>query len=447
MITETDVIVIGGGIGGAIAARELQHRGVRTVLLEARDRLGGRAYTPIVNGERTDLGGQNVHWSEPFIWAEIGRYRLDVTPTPAFETYAVREGERTYRYTAREGFAQMVSGLSAFAGDFPSAFPQPYRPTLRPELVARFDGLSIEDRLSQLDVSVDEARWLRPYFGMISGGTPAEGSAAWIAFLTAWAGGVPEMLRTRSGFRVVGGVQSLVERIVADSGADVRFDSAVTSVRDEGDRVVVTDSTGAQYVADVAIVATPGNVLPTIDFPTGLSDAKLATSRAGTQTPNAFVKLFALIEGPVDSLYLQRYDYENHPLIHVRRDLVREDGLTQVVAFSVDPTLDHSDARAVAALFSELIDVPVERINDVVAYDWVGDPYSRGGTAFVRPGRYGILDDILAPEGRVVLAVSDFQYGGYNAAVERGYVAASDAMRIRATAPVAPAEPPAPFTA
>jgi monoamine oxidase len=214
----------------------------------------------------------------------------------------------------------------------------------------------------------------------------------------------------------------------------VRLGTVVSSIRDDGDRVVVTDTTGDEYVADAAIVATPGNVLSTIDFPAGLSDAKLGTSRAGTQTPNAFVKLFALVEGPVDSLYLQRVDYENDPLIHVRRDLVRADGLTQVVAFSVDPTFDHTDKRAVAALFSELIDVPVERIADVVSYDWVGDPFSQGGTAFVRPGRYGILEDILEPEGRVVFAVSDFQYGGYNAAVERGYVAASDAMRIRAGA-------------
>lgn len=435
MTVHADAIVIGAGLSGAIAARELQHRGVRTLLLEARDRLGGRAYTPLINGERTDLGGQNIHWSEPFIWTEISRYRLTVTPTPAFETYAIREGDTTSRYSAREGFAQMVSGLTAFVGDFPAAFPQPYRPTLLKGEIARVDGLSIKDRLEQVRVSEEEARWLTPFFGMISGGVPAEASAAWIAFLTAWAGGVPEMLRTRAAFRVVDGLQSLVESVVADSGAQVRLATPVSSVRDDDGRVVVTSVDGEEFVAEVAIVATSGNTLADIDFPSGLSESKLATSRRGTQTPNAFVKLFALVDGPVESIYLQRVDYETHPLIHVRRDLQRRDGLTQVVAFSVDPHLAHADKRAMADLFAATIDVPVERIVDIVAYDWAADPYSRGGTAFVRPGRYSILDEVLAPEGRVVLAISDFQYGGYNAAVERGFLAASDAMRIRATSP------------
>ena len=39
-----DAVVVGGGLGGAIALRELQSRGLRCVLLEARDRLGGRAW-------------------------------------------------------------------------------------------------------------------------------------------------------------------------------------------------------------------------------------------------------------------------------------------------------------------------------------------------------------------------------------------------------------------
>ncbi len=405
------------------------------MLVEARERLGGRAYTPNVHGERTDIGGQNIHWSEPFIWTEVSRYRLDVTPTPAFETYAIREGGTTRRYSALEGFTQMVSGLTAFVGDLPAAFPQPYRPTLRKGEITRFDDLSIQDRLDRIRLSADEARWLKPYFGMIAGGEPAQASAAWIAFLTAWAGGVPEMLRTRAAFRVVDGLQSLVESVVSDSGAEVRLGAPVASILDEQGRVVVTTAEGDELVADVAVVATTGNTLAAIDFPSGLSEAKLGTSRRGTQTPNAFVKLFALVRGPVEAIYLQRPDYEAHPLIHVRRDLPRADGLTQVVGFSVDPRLNLSDTRSLASLFADAIDVPVERIEDVVAYDWVADPFSRGGTAFVRPGRYSMLDEILAPEGRVVLAISDFQYGGYNAAVERGYLAASDAMRILATAP------------
>lgn len=434
MTEKFDAVVVGGGLSGAIAARELQFRGVRTVLLEARDRLGGRAYTPLVRGERTDMGGQNIHWSEPYIWSEISRYRLAVTSTPSFDVYAVREGDRLTRYTATDGFAQMVSGLTVFNGDHPLAFPQPYRPTLLPHKIARFDHMSVQERLDEINLTEDQRRWLQPYFGMLSGGDPSQAGLSWMAFLTAWSGGVPEMLRTRSAFRLVDGLQRLVELVVEDAGADLQLSSPVASIDDSGSSVIVQTADGSEYAADAVVVATSGNTLARIDFTAGLSETKLATSRIGTQTPNAFHKLFALVEGPVEAVYVQRPDYLEQPLIHARRDLTRADGLTQVIGFSVDPGLDNTDSARIAAAFADTMEIRVERIADVIAYNWVADPWSRGGTAFIRPGRFGILDELLAPEGRVALAVSDFQYGGYNAAVERGMIAASDVLRMRADA-------------
>ena len=42
MSNQWDVVIVGGGLAGLIAARDLQQRGLRTVVLEASDRLGGR---------------------------------------------------------------------------------------------------------------------------------------------------------------------------------------------------------------------------------------------------------------------------------------------------------------------------------------------------------------------------------------------------------------------
>lgn len=435
MSTDYDAVIIGGGLGGAIASRELQHRGLRTVLVEARDRLGGRAWTPEVRGVKTDMGGQNVHWAEPFIWSEITRYELAVTPTPTFEIYAVREGDKLLRYTAAEGFGQMVSGLTRFNGGLESVFSQPYQPLLQLERVLEIDGSSVGDRLREIDLDPDQRRWLTPYFGMLSGGNPDSMSFAWMVYLAAWAGGVPEMLRARSAFRVVDGLEMLVRKVVADAGVEVRLGTPVASVLDDGERVVVTTATGEDLAAATCVVATSGNMLSRIDFPAGLSDSKVDVSRRGAQTPNAFCKLFALIEGDVDPIYIQRADYDSHPLIHVRRDLRRPDGLTQVIGFSVDPALNGSDHGRIATLFAETLDIPLDRIVDVVAYDWVADEWSRGGTAFLRPGHYGRLAELLQPEGRLVFAISDMTYGGYNAAVERGMRAANDTLRIHARGP------------
>ena len=43
-MTTVDVVVIGGGFAGVTAARDLQKRGFKVLVLEARDRLGGRTW-------------------------------------------------------------------------------------------------------------------------------------------------------------------------------------------------------------------------------------------------------------------------------------------------------------------------------------------------------------------------------------------------------------------
>ncbi|HET7516586.1 MAG TPA: FAD-dependent oxidoreductase [Actinomycetes bacterium] len=86
---EQDVIVIGGGLAGLTAARELRNAGRRVLVLEARDRLGGRAFTSQFAGTEVELGGAFVHWFQPHIFAELTRYGigLSVPPEPTRWSY------------------------------------------------------------------------------------------------------------------------------------------------------------------------------------------------------------------------------------------------------------------------------------------------------------------------------------------------------------------------
>lgn len=58
-----DVVVVGAGFAGLTAARDLAATGRHRVLLvEARDRIGGRTWTAKALGEAFEMGGTWVHW-------------------------------------------------------------------------------------------------------------------------------------------------------------------------------------------------------------------------------------------------------------------------------------------------------------------------------------------------------------------------------------------------
>ena len=70
------------GVGVLIAARELSRAGRRVLVLEGRDRIGGRNWLAERMGAELELGGTWVHWTQPHVWAELTRYGLETTPSP-----------------------------------------------------------------------------------------------------------------------------------------------------------------------------------------------------------------------------------------------------------------------------------------------------------------------------------------------------------------------------
>src|SRR5215470_7333861 len=82
---ETDVVVIGAGAAGVAAGRRLMAARIPTVVLEARTRVGGRAWTMRGAGLPLDLGCGWLHSADENEWAvvatEIG-FTIDRTPPP-----------------------------------------------------------------------------------------------------------------------------------------------------------------------------------------------------------------------------------------------------------------------------------------------------------------------------------------------------------------------------
>src|SRR6185437_3696741 len=85
MASEVEVAVIGGGAAGIAAARTLHDAGVHCLLIEARDRLGGRAFTEIDGGYPLDLGCGWLHSADVNPWTRIAQAQgktIDKTPPP-----------------------------------------------------------------------------------------------------------------------------------------------------------------------------------------------------------------------------------------------------------------------------------------------------------------------------------------------------------------------------
>ncbi len=74
--TECDVLILGAGIAGLVAARALLAGGLRVTVLEARERVGGRLLTEHVSGQDVELGAEFIHGRAQELWALLAEAGL-----------------------------------------------------------------------------------------------------------------------------------------------------------------------------------------------------------------------------------------------------------------------------------------------------------------------------------------------------------------------------------
>src|SRR4051812_44568600 len=82
--TKSDVVVIGGGIAGLAAAVELARANLSVVVVEARERLGGRIFTVHPKGwaRPVELGAEFIHQGNRALWQIMRRSGLRAKRVP-----------------------------------------------------------------------------------------------------------------------------------------------------------------------------------------------------------------------------------------------------------------------------------------------------------------------------------------------------------------------------
>jgi polyamine oxidase len=239
------VIVIGAGVAGLVAARALRRQGVEVVLVEARERVGGRIQTFERGGVPIDLGAAWVHRGPAGPTAPLFE-RLGVGLLPASVLGMYAEGVALDVGGGRYPDQALTDGLR---GAFETFFAE--APALaRKEVGAR---LTLADALSRILSAEDPVirSTLGRFLSVFDGASPDElGLRPFVAAFAGDTGGEDHF--PSKGYGVM--VEALAE------GLDVRLSTRVTGVRETGAGVEVV--TADEVLAGShALVTVPLGVL------------------------------------------------------------------------------------------------------------------------------------------------------------------------------------------
>jgi monoamine oxidase len=403
---DLQVVIAGGGAAGIAAARTLAGAGVKALIVEARDRLGGRAWTVATDhGFPVDLGCGWLHSADRNPWraiAEAKGWAIDHAPPPWMRAQAPRgelpAGQRDFGQAIWE-FRERVEAFPESGPDLPAssfvAPDSPWRGML--DAVSTFYSGAELDRVSACDLA---------RYG-----------------------------DTAINWRVVRGYGALIADHAA--GLDVRLSTAVTKIDRRGKRVKVQTTAGT-LAADFVIVTLPTNVLaaaPDLFLP---ALPEKAAAAAGLPLGLAD-KLYLALDGPEDfrseSRAFGRPGQVATAAYHFRpqgRPVVEAyfggETARQLEADGQDAFVDFAVEELVHAVGSDM----AGRVKPLAFHAWGSDPLALGSYSYAVPGH---ADDRArlaeAVEDRIFFAgeaCSTADYSTAHGAAITGVKAAADIL-------------------
>ena len=407
MAQRHDVIVIGGGFAGVTAARECALRGRRTLLLEARDRLGGRTWSSEWNGFPIEYGGAWVHWHQPHTFSELTRAGLSVSVSEDTGRAHWHVGAERRTGTIEERDVIARRGWDRFVDGVREALPQPHAPLAALPELARFDRLSMAERLAELDLDEETHDVLAAELESVAHGRLSEAGAVAILRWHALSGYSLELTQFTGGRVTIDeGTGALLAAIAGGAEFERRLETPVSAVVQDDGHVEVHTRAGEQFVARAAIVAVALNALGGIEFSPALPEDKQRAIELGQASRGIKVMIHARGEGVSQNSIL----FE-HPFGYLSSEVLRDDGTQLMIGFGFDAErCDAADTAGMQASLDETL--PGYEVLAATAHDWLADEFSRGTWAIHRPGWYEHHHAAMRrPEGSVILAGSDLANG------------------------------------
>nr|KAF6294616.1 monoamine oxidase B [Pipistrellus kuhlii] len=247
MSSKCDVVVVGGGISGMAAAKLLHDSGLNVVVLEARDRVGGRTYT-IRNQmvKYVDLGGSYVGPTQNRI--------LRLAKELGLETYKVNEVECLVHHTKGKSYK--------FKGPFPPIWNPitfldhnnlwrtiddmgqeiPSDAPWKAPLAEEWDHMTMKELIDKICWTGSAKKFATLFVNLCVTAETHEVSALWFLWYVKQCGGTTRIISTTNGGqerKFVGGSGQVCERIMNLLGDQVKLERAVTHIDQTGENILV----------------------------------------------------------------------------------------------------------------------------------------------------------------------------------------------------------------
>ncbi len=298
-----DCAIIGAGLAGLVAARDLRNRGLGVVVLEARDRVGGRVENGVLaDGQYVELGGQWIGAGHDAIFELIERYGLRTIGIPARGNLVVRIHGRLLEVpSAADGAELTPFEVADLSQGLLRLRRLAHRLADDPAWVAANDAWLRQDLRrwvrTNLRTGGAQARFGEVYeaaFGpMIPKATLEEGlrqinSGPSLETMIANNGGLNQQ-------RIEGGMTALCEALANDLGEVVRLGNPVTKVT-HGDTAVVTLASGETIEARTVVSTLPPRLAVALEYDPPLPQWRRDV--AEKVAPGNVIKAYLVYETP-----------------------------------------------------------------------------------------------------------------------------------------------------
>ena len=435
---EPEVLLIGAGVAGLAAAGMLSQAGVRVLVLEARDRIGGRILTvhPAGVNVAVELGAEFVHGRPPETFELIQSSKLELSKIDG------------------EPFCSDQFGLGPC--DFWSRIEKVLE-KMKTEGAAQQSFETFVGQLRDPEITDEDKRAACNYVRGFHAAHPEEISVQSLIEGIA----AEEKIDGDSQFRLPGGYDQLVSALDGniDRGcARFQLNTPIASVNWRRDQVAVKESRSANaqtYMARKLLVTLPLGLLKpdsgqsaiVFDPFVKVKEAASAKLRVGHVVRVVLVfrsRFWAELQAERRSLEKLTFLFSNdkdfptwwtlHPIKQpVLTGWSPADSAERLSQLSDDQICE----RAIQSI-SRVLHVPLERCRAELVtahtHNWQSDPYSRGAYSYVASGGSDVQRELAAPVDETLFFAGeatnfDGHHGTVHGAIASGYRAAKEILQ------------------